>query len=433
MLDAAFAASEVLRMMCAGPSPAQKALQAKGKALQCNREALLTALANTAIASPLSIAAADGIAQVARNCPFFKGCYISAFDADGSNAVCQPVMSHVLKGSVNIPEYVPCDCYSRLLIGFSNEQKAAIGKSLTVCRDAVVAVPQFFSVSVADVSSAVSVAALQSLKTCGRDIVAAMPPNHQCGNVSFTRDDDGFVGAALHMVVCEKMKGSYDAACECVSCIGYIISVNCKSGTTVTKATKDRMDQWINAAAAGGRVPLIADAADVTDIDALLHLIESDKLQAGMKCHPATHVLLPTLLLDSAQAGAQAFVDKYSGFALIDREEQITHAVAALQPVVSGIAARDSMHAALIWGPPGTGKSQSAEAALFRLNESRAAVCCMDNVNCRYPSTVASGLVLLGRRMGKTLAVGPDATADDVLKALQKHFATIPCVPCSRF
>lgn len=416
MLDAAHSASEVLRVMFPAYTPASQELKR-------DRVALLAAVAGS-VATDLSVAVADAIVQFARNCPYFSSCYDPAYAADGSNAVCEPVMTHVFKGSVIVPRYSPCNCYRTCLAGATN--KAAIGASLKACLIPLVAVPNFHSLSVAEVHSAVSDPVFQAIKACGRDIVAAMPPNHTCGNITFTSDDDGHIRAAVHMIVCEKLKGSYDAACECVLSIGSITNAN-RSGTTVTADTKDRMDKWLKVPA-GSRIPLITDATDLTGMDALLHLIESEKLYTILKPHPAACTLLPTVLRESAPTGAQAFVDKFSGASLIDREKQIAAAVVCLRPVVSGAAAPDSMHATLIWGPAGTGKSQSAEAALFRLNEFRTADCCMDKVNCRYPSSVASGLELLGRRMGKTLGVGPDTVADDVLKALRKHLATIPCV-----
>ncbi len=412
--------------MCRGSSLANSAIQARGKALQSHREAFLAAMASSAIASPLSVAAADAIAQVVCNCPFFKRSCIPACAANGSNTVYQPVMTHVLKGSVNIPEYSPCDCFFRLISSLSTEEKAAIGASLTTCLEALVTVPEFDGLSWAKLSSAVSNTVLQRLKACGQEIVDAMPSNHQCGKVSFTCDNDGFIRAALHMIVHGKLKGSYNAQCKCVSSIGKIINVNC-SGTTVTKATKYRMENWLHAPL-DSRISLISDVVDVTGTDVLLHLIESDMIHSIVKSHPATIIFLPTLLRNSQQVGAQAFVDKFSSVALIDRETQITDAAEALQPVVQGIAAPASMYVALIWGPPGTGKSQSAEAALFRLKEKRTVDCCMDKVNCRYASTVTSGLTLLGRRMGMALGIGPDTAADDVLEALKQHCSTIPCV-----
>jgi hypothetical protein len=39
---------------------------------------------------------------------------------------------------------------------------------------------------------------------------------------------------------------------------------------------------------------------------------------------------------------------------------------------------------------------------------------------------------MLGRRMGKTLGVGPDTSAADVLISLKKHLAAFPCVTLAR-
>ncbi len=161
----------------------------------------------------------------------------------------------------------------------------------------------------AEVHSAVSDPVFQAIKACGRDIVAAMPPNHTCGNMTFTSDDDGCIRAAVHMIVCEKLKRSYDAACECVSSIGSITNAN-RSGTTVTADTRNRLDKWLKVPA-GGRIPLITDATDLAGMDALLHLTESDKLHPILKCRPATCTLLPTVLRESAPMGAQALLTSF--------------------------------------------------------------------------------------------------------------------------
>ena len=50
----------------------------------------------------------------------------------------------------------------------------------------------------------------------------------------------------------------------------------------------------------------------------------------------------------------------------------------------------------------------------------------MDKVTCRSALAVKSGLVQLGRRLGKALGVGPDTPVEDVLQALQKYLSTSP-------
>jgi hypothetical protein len=57
---------------------------------------------------------------------------------------------------------------------------------------------------------------------------------------------------------------------------------------------------------------------------------------------------------------------------------------------------------------------------------------CMEKVTCCSAAAVTSGLVMLGRRMGKTLGVGPDTSAADVLISLKKHLAASPCVTLAR-
>jgi hypothetical protein len=87
------------------------------------------------------------------------------------------------------------------------------------------------------------------------------------------------------------------------------------------------------------------------------------------------------------------------------------------------------MCAALICGAPGTGKSHCGEEVLFRLGRASRGGTCMDKVTCRSAAAVKSGLIQLGRRMGRTLGIGPDSTGEDVLDALRKHMASSPCVP----
>jgi hypothetical protein len=86
------------------------------------------------------------------------------------------------------------------------------------------------------------------------------------------------------------------------------------------------------------------------------------------------------------------------------------------------------MCAALICGAPGTGKSHCGEEVLYRLSKLQARRRCMEKVTCRSAAAVKSGLVQLGRRMGKTLGVGTETSAADVLELLKKHLAVSPCV-----
>ena len=137
--------------------------------------------------------------------------------------------------------------------------------------------------------------------------------------------------------------------------------------------------------------------------------------------------MVPILLHDSPQAGAQPIVDQHSGIALVDREAQISTAVALLDPVVSGAVSTNQLFTALMYGPQGTGKSSCGHDVLYRLGKRKQAACCMDEITCRNATTVTAGLVSLGYRMGKTLGVGTDTPADDVLKALRVYLAKVPC------
>jgi hypothetical protein len=72
------------------------------------------------------------------------------------------------------------------------------------------------------------------------------------------------------------------------------------------------------------------------------------------------------------------------------------------------------------------GKLHCGEEVLFRLSKVQVDGSCMEKVTCRSAATVNSGLVQMGRRMGKTLGVGPDSSALNVLSALHKHLASSP-------
>ena len=136
--------------------------------------------------------------------------------------------------------------------------------------------------------------------------------------------------------------------------------------------------------------------------------------------------VLPVSVKHSVQVGVQAFVDRFSGDMLVDREVQIAAAAAVLKAVADGTAVSGSMSVALICGAPGTGKSHCGEEVLFRLSKVQVDGSCMEKVTCRSAAAVNSGLVQLGRRMGKTLGVGPDSSALNVLSALHKHLASSP-------
>jgi hypothetical protein len=284
-------------------------------------------------------------------------------------------------------------------------------------------VPRFYSLDADALRSAIAADTnnVADFIACGKAIVAALPPGHQCGRVLFSNDADGHMYAAQHFIACKLNFGSYDAVCPCVCGIGCVIRDD--SGSTANAATKARMKTW-PAVADNERIPLLPAAGDMTDIDAFLHLAESDAVHKALA--PDATALLTVLLKHSDQAGAQAFVDKFTGDALVDREDQIAAAVAVLQPAADGTAVAGGMYAALICGPPGTGKTHCGEEALYRLSKFQAQRRCMDKVTCRSALAVKSGLVQLGRRLGKALGVGPDTPVEDVLQALQKYLSTSP-------
>jgi hypothetical protein len=173
---------------------------------------------------------------------------------------------------------------------------------------------------------------------------------------------------------------------------------------------------------------LLGSSSHLTATDVLLHISEAAAVNdALISSGSGNRLMIPTLLHDSPQAGAQPYVDQHSGIALVDRETQISKAVALLDPVVSGAVSTGQLFTALIHGPQGTGKSSCGHEVLYRLGKRKQAACCMDEITCRNATTVTSGLVSLGYRMGKTLGVGTDTPADDVLKALRVYLAKVPC------
>ena len=412
MMDGVHSAAEVLRVLGHGP---------ESQELRSIREDFLSAFRSSCLASPLPVLVADAVCDIARSCPFFSGAFLPEYDSDGSSTVCAPVMSHVLKGSLKAPGISPCDCWSKI----AKPDIGSISKALTPLCDCMARVPQFYSFDVGALRSAVAA----DLTACGQAIVAALPPGHQCGSVTFTGDADGHVRAVQHLVVCRLKHGSYDAACPCASGIGAIMRDDC--GSTANKDTKKCIKDWHSAAAA--RISLLSPNAAATETDAFAHVVECEMVNKAVACAAAA-LSLPVTIEHSDQEGVQAFVDCYSGESLVDREDQIAAAVAVLQPAAAGSPAPGgaSTCVALICGPPGTGKSHCGEEALYRLSKLRAQRRCMEKVTCRSAAAVTSGLVMLGRRMGKTLGVGPDTSAADVLISLKKHLAASPCVTLAR-
>lgn len=412
MMDAVHCAAEVLRMLGCAP---------ESQLLRNSRHDFLISFRDSCLASPLPVQVASAVCQIAHNCPFFLPTSLPEYCFDGSSSVCTPVMSHVLKGSLKAPGITPCDCLGKIPKG----DIAAVMRALGPLCDVMTRVPQFYSLDASSLRCAVAANA-SDLQSCGQVIVRAFPPGHQCGLVSFTDDADGHVRAVQHLILCKLKHGSYDAACQCASGIGYLMRDDC--GSTANKDTKKCIKDWHCASAA--RIPLLPSNADVTDIDAFVHVLECDAVNKAVA--PAACVLsLPVTVSLSDQAGVQAFVDSFSGESLVDREVQVGGAVAALQRAATGSCAAGGMCAALICGAPGTGKSHCGEEVLYRLSKLQERRRCMEKVTCRSAAAVKSGLVLLGRRMGKTLGVGPETSAADVLDMLKKHLAVSPCVTSS--
>jgi hypothetical protein len=142
----------------------------------------------------------------------------------------------------------------------------------------------------------------------------------------------------------------------------------------------------------------------------------------------ASPLLLSVTVQHSEECDVQAFVDSFSGEHLVDRDKQIAAAFAVLQPDAAASGATGGLRAALICGQPGTGKSHCGDEVLFRLGQLHVHRRCMEKVTCRSAAAVKSGLVQLGRRMGRTLGVGPDTAAADVLDLLKRYLAATPCV-----
>ena len=168
--------------------------------------------------------------------------------------------------------------------------------------------------------------------------------------MTFSDDDDGCLRAAHHFIVCKLNHGSYDAACACASGIGAIMRDDC--GSTASKDTKTWIKGWH--AAADARVALLSAGAVptktlLTEADAFLHVVECDMVSRAM-APAACPLSLAVTIQHSDECDVQAFVDRFSGEYLVDRERQIAAATAVLQADTSGAGVRGGMSAALIYG-----------------------------------------------------------------------------------
>ena len=422
LMDALHAAAELLRML---------SRQSESEELAGIRRDFLSAFAGSSFSEALAVNVAGIVCRAVQSCAFISPASAGDYACDGSSSVSQAVLAHVLKGSVKAPGIQPCDCLNKL----ARDKIGPVSKALEPLCEAVKRLPLFYSFDAEGLRRAVIAAALDPkllpkgldhFRSCGRLIVAALPASHECSvdnSINFADDDDGHIRAVQHFIVCKLRHGSYDAACPCVAAIGGIIRDD--SGVTANMATKDVMKRGWLSARSDQRVPLLPAKAKAADTDAFLHLVECDIVHKALTGIAASQ-LLDVTISHSDQAGVQAFVDRFSGDMLVDREGQISAAAAALRGAADGTAVSGSMSVALICGPPGTGKSHSGEEVLFRLSEVQAEGGCMEKVTCRSAAAVTSELVQLGRRMGKTLGTGPDTPAQDVLNALKKHLAATP-------
>ncbi len=418
LMDALHAAAELLIVL---------SRQKESEELAGIRRDFLSAFAGSSFSAQLAAEVARAVCHIAQSCPFISPACMADYAWDGSGSVNATVLAHVLKGSLKAAGIQPCDCLNKL----AKNDIGPISKALKPLCEAAKRLPLFYSVDAEGFRRAVVAAALdlQLFRACGRLIVAALPASHECsgdGRIKFADDDDGHIRAVQHFIVCKLRHGSYDAACPCVAAIGGIIRDD--SGVTANMATKDVMKKGWLSARSDPRVPLLPANGKAADTDAFLHLAECDIVHKAMKAASASALalLLPVTIKHSDQAGVQAFVDRFSGDMLVDREGQISKAAAVLQAAADGTAVSGSMCVALICGPPGTGKSHCGEEVLFRLSKVQAEGSCMEKVTCRSAPVVKSELLQLGRRMGKTLGVGPDTPAQDVLDALKKHLASTP-------
>jgi hypothetical protein len=422
MLDAVAAASEVLYIM------GNEELGAAGdmlrsKSLQAHRLALLQAFSDQYMApsSCFGIRLSRALTESANACPFFGGALGSSANHDATATVCAAVVLHVFKGTVHVPDYQPCDCFKSQVPG---KDKKRIGELLTPCVGILTAIPQFHALNLVQLKASISAPHLKNtVELCGLAIVSALPAGHKCGSFVFSNDADGHLLAVRHMVVNEKLRGVYHVECVCKCSMDKAFFSSCD-------ATKVFSETHIVVKASGlplcGRVSLPIIPDDFTNADSLLHVSEAASVNAILNSGSGDQLCAPVLLHDSPQAGVQPIVDQHSGIALVDRETQISDAVTLLQPLVSGAHSAGEMFAALILGPSGTGKSSCGHEVMYRLSKRKLPECCMDEITCRNATTVRAGLVSLGLRMSKTLAVGADTPAADVLKALRLHLANTP-------
>jgi hypothetical protein len=428
MLDAVHAASHVLRIM--GNVGLAAGDVHHSDSLHAHHQAVLQAVSHCNTATSYAVNVSRALTECAKSCPFFGLVHGSKVDHDGTDCVCAAVASHVFKGVVHVPDYAPCDCFKMRVpnpdkkLSVPRPDKGSIGALLTPCVSLFTNVPQFHTLSADKLRSAMSPSDVKDvIEPCGRAIVDAVKAGHACGSFVFSDDPDGLLLAVRHMVVCEKLKGVYRVECFCKSSMKKAVETCCNA----TKAAIEECFAKTEVAPAFNRLSLLGSSSHLTATDVFLHISEAAAVNDALSSCSGNILMIPMLVHDSPQAGAQPVVDQHSGIALVDREAQISTAVALLDPVVSGAVSTGQLFTALIYGPQGTGKSSCGHVVLNKLGKRKQAACCMDEITCRNATTVTTGLLSLGYRMGKTLGVGTDTPAEDVLKALRVYLAKVPC------
>ncbi len=455
MLDAVESTIEVLSMLNR---------KSESQALQKDVEAFYKLFSKRQFAQHLAATVANAVYQAARHCPFFES---SAHAFDGSSTVCVPVMRHVLKGYVQAPDGPMCCCLDSLPQEPQRVLKIVINNLLKPLMASIKRVAKFCSLEVRELCRSIVRLDVHDLRKlnktfceldidelskmireetivektfwkdcmeCGRSILVEFKkyghPDH-CGSVFFSDCENGSILIVQHLIVRkiqQQQQPGYDAACPCVSSIGAIID-DSHSESTATPEVKKRIKTWVEDPAKWtsesrcNRVQLVPARGDKNSISALLHLFQCDVMRTASP-QAGCSLIHPIVVKHSDQAFSQAYVDKFSGKSLVDREKQIADAEAVLRPAAAG---NGGIHAAFIYGGPGMGKSQCGEEVLRLLGKFQARDGCMEKVTCRSALAVKSGLVLLGRRMGKIIGVDMHTPVENVLEALQRLLLSCPC------
>lgn len=424
MLDAVVSTIETLRMLNR---------DSESQALQKDVQAFQQLFLKSPFAQPLATAVANSVYQVAQNCSFFE--CIPAYSFDGSSTVCVPVISHVLKGHVQAPDFPPCSCLDNL----PPESQRKINDFLKSVMPSIKSVAKFCSLEVDELRLRIRKETSgdtnleQLMMACGRNILNELKchPHYQCSTVNVLDDcENSHIIVVLHFVMCKiQEQRGYDVVCPCVSSIGAIIDDG-DSASTASQEVKKRLKRWIsppaqwNSGSEFKRIQLFSAHSDINDVSALLQLLQCDIVRKYVPPDVCPS-FYPVVVKHNDQAFSQAYVDKSSGKFLVDREKQMEDAEKVLGPAAAG---ESGIRAAFLFGGPGMGKSQCGEEVLHRLGKIRAHNRCMEKVSCRSALAVKSGLVLLGRRMGKIIGVDFNTPVNDVLEAVHKLLCSCPYV-----